>query len=222
MEKHLAALGGRAALAKLESRIATGTMTISMQGIQMSGPIELYAKRPNKGRMYARIDLSAAGGGEVVLDNRCDGKTAWLDNSMQGGREATGSQLQTMLNATFPTPRLNYKEAGAKVELAGKEKVGDRAAYVIVFTPKTGPSSKQYFDAETYQLLRTVMTLDVQELGGATEQTTDSSDYREVDGVKVPFSVVVVNAMQTVTIALTKVEHNKPIDEAMFSKPAGQ
>ncbi len=222
VEKHLAAMGGRAALTKLESRIATGTMTIAMQGMQFTGPVEIYAKRPNKGRMMARIDLSTAGAGEVVIDNRCDGKTAWLGNSMQGGREATGSQLQAMLNAAFPTPLLDYKQSGGKIELTGKDKVGDRAAYVIVYTPKTGAPAKQYFDAETYHLLRTVMTIDVPELGGASEQTTDTSDYRDVDGVKVPFSVVVVNSMQTVTISLTKVEHNKPIDEAMFVKPAGQ
>ena len=169
VEKHLAAIGGRAALAKLESRIATGTITISMQGMQFSGPVEIAAKAPNKGRMFARLDLSAAGAGELLIDQRCDGKAGWTSNSMQGDREMSGSQLQAMVNETFPTPLVNYKEAGAKIELVGKDKVGDRAAYLIQFTPKAGPSTKEYFDAETFQLLRSIVTLDVPEVGGPME-----------------------------------------------------
>ena len=34
---------------------------------------------------------------------------------------------------------------------------------------------------------------------GEIEQTADSSDFRDVDGVKVPFSVRLTNAMQGVS-----------------------
>jgi hypothetical protein len=219
IEKHLSATGGRSALAKLDSRVATGTITISAQGADLAGPLEIYLKSPNKSRTLIKLDLSQHGGAEMVIDQRCDGQTAYASNNLQGDREITGNQLQNMLNANFPTPLLKYKEAGAKVELAGKEKVGARDAYVLQFTPKAGSVSKQFYDAETYVLLRVIMKVDFPELG-EIEQTTDLSDYREADGVKVPFSVTVVNPAQTVTITLAKVEHNKPIDEAMFSRPA--
>lgn len=220
IEKHLAAMGGRAALAKLESRIATGSVAISTQGADLSGPLEIDLKAPNKSRTLIKLDLSQYGGAEMVIDQRCDGKTAFASNSVQGDREISGNQLQNMLNASFPTPFLKYKEAGAKVELTGKDKVGTRAVYVLQYTPKAGSVSRQFFDAETFLLVRTIMKVDMGELGGEVEQTTDVSDYRDVDGVKVPFSVTVTNAVQTITITLSKVEHNKPIDEAMFSRPA--
>ena len=216
VEKHLTALGGRAALGKLESRWAAGSIIVSTQGMDLAGSVEIYAKAPNKTRSYIRLDLSAVGGTEMIIDQRCDGKTAFASNSMQGDREITGSQLQNMLNGSFPTPLLKYKDAGTKVELAGKEKVGMRDAFVLKYTPKVGPASKQYFDAETYLLIRTVITLDAPEMGGAMEQTTDLSDYREVDGVKMAFSIQTVNSAQTVTIRLEKVEQNKPLDDAMF------
>ncbi len=221
VEKYLAAIGGRAALAKLESRIARGTMTVSMQGVDIAGPVEIYAKAPNKSRTYTRLDLSQFGVGEVTVEQRCDGKTAYSINTMQGDRDITGNQLQTMINATFPTPLLNYKDNGAKVELTGKDKVGDRAVYVLQLTPKAGWSAKQYIDAETYQMLRLVSRIDVPDLG-EMDQTTDFQDYRDVDGVKVPFTLKVFNSIQAVTISLQSVEHNKPIDEAMFSKPAAR
>jgi len=223
IEKHLAAIGGRAALAKLESRIARGTMSVSVQGIDIAGPVEIYAKAPNKSRTYSRFDLSQMGAGEVVVDQRCDGKTAFVSNTMQGDKELSGSQLQSMLNSSvFPTQLLSYKEAGAKAELTGKEKVGDRTAYVVLYTPKAGLPSKQYFDTETYQILRIVAKMDIPELGGETEQVVDFSDYRDVDGVKISFKQALVNSMQTVAITLQSVEHNKPIDDAMFSKPVAK
>jgi len=219
VEKYLTAIGGRAALAKLESRISTGSIAVSAQGADVAGSIETYAKAPNKSRVYIRLDLSQLGAGEMIQDQRCDGKTAFVSNNVQGDREPSGDQLQNLLNATFPTPLLNYKEAGAKVELMGKDKVGTREVYVLQYTPKAGPVPKFYFDAETYLLLRKVTKIDVPEVG-EIEETRDASDYRDVDGVKVAFAVSIVSPVQTVAITFAKVEHNKPIDDAMFSRPA--
>jgi zinc protease len=106
------------------------------------------------------------------------------------------------------------------VELGGKEKVGDREAYVLIFKPKSGSAARQFIDAETYLPLKLMLSVDVPEMGGPVEQTSEFSDYREVDGVKIPFTVKVTSAIQSFTIALTKVEHNVKIDEALFSKPA--
>jgi hypothetical protein len=75
-----------------------------------------------------------------------------------------------------------------------------------------------FLDAETYLLIKLVTTINSPQLGGDVEQTTELSDYRSVDGVKVPFRVVTVNAVQTVSIALDKVEHNVAIDDAVFGK----
>jgi len=206
VEKHLAAIGGRASLEKMISQAATGTVVVSTQGVDLSGTVEIYRKAPNKARTVMRIDLSAAGGTEIVVDQRCDGTSAFVRNSMQGDRDITGNQLQGMLNARFPSPLLTYKDAGAKVEFVGREKVGDRPVFVLQYTPKTGPSSKNYVDAETYLLLRNVATLDVPEMGGAVEQTSEFADYRDAGGMKLPFRVTVINASQTVSITLATSE----------------
>ena len=222
VEKHLAALGGRAALSKLTTQTAAGTITMSVQGNDLAGSIEIYNKAPNKVRTVIRMDLSAMGAGEMTVDRRCDGKTAFESNSMQGDREITGAQLQAMLNANFPTPLLNYKETGGKVELAGKEKLAGRDAYVLVYTPKAGPASRDYIDAESYLPVRSVTKLDVPEMGGEIEQIAEPSDYREVEGVKVPFVLKTTTSVVGLAISFAKVEHNKPIEDAMFSRPAAK
>jgi outer membrane lipoprotein-sorting protein len=222
VEKHIAALGGRAALGKLTSQVATGTISVSVQGNELGGAMEIYHKAPNKSRTYFKLDLTAMGAGEMVVDQRFDGKVAFESNSMQGDREITGSRLKALENSTFPTPLLDYKAAGAKVELTGKEKVDGRDAYVVLFTPKAGPASKQFFDAESYLLVRSVAKMDIPEMGGEVEQMTDISDYRLIDGVKVPFLLKIATAMQSITITVSKVEVNKTLDEAMFSKVAAK
>jgi hypothetical protein len=219
VEKHLAAMGGRAALSKLTSQVASGTVGISVQGNDIGGTIEISKKAPNLSRTLMKLDLSAVGGSEMTVDQRCDGKTAFASNSLQGDREITGSQLQTMLNASFPSPLLAYKESGAKVELLGRDTVGGKPVFVLQYTPAAGPSLKLFLDTETFLLARQTMKLNVPEAGGEIEQTTDVSDYRTVDGVKMAFSVTVTGAGQVVTITLAKSEFNVPIDDAVFARP---
>ena len=219
VEKHLAAMGGRAALSKLTGQVATGTVVVSAQGADIPGSVEISRKAPNKGRTLMKLDLSAFGAGEMIVDQRCDGKTAFSSNSMQGDREIAGDQLQSMLNASYPTPLLAYKEAGTTIELQGKDQIGGRAVIVLLYTPKTGPASRMFFDAETFLLARAMTKLNVPEAGGVIEQTSDVSDYRDVAGVKVAFSIRSTSPAQTVAITLSKVEINAPIDDAIFSRP---
>jgi hypothetical protein len=114
---------------------------------------------------------------------------------------------------------LKYKETGTTVELSGKEKLGDREAYLLILKPKSGPAVRQYIDAESYLAVRSVIKVDVPQIGGELEQTTELLDYRDVGGVKVAFQVKTSSAVQTANIVITKVEHNVTLDQAQFAKP---
>jgi hypothetical protein len=218
VERYLAAIGGRAALATLKSRTMTGTITLSTPGGNLSGPVEITNQAPNKLRTLIRLDLTALGAGQMVLDQRFDGTSGYALDSVRGNREITGSQLELMKNTHFPTPFLNYREQGIKLELAGKEKVGDREAYVLIVTPRTGPAARQFFDAESYLPVKVVLRIDVPQVG-EIEQTVESTDFRDVDGFKVPFTVRTTSVVQTSAVAVAKVQHNASIDETIFSKP---
>lgn len=216
IEKHLAAMGGREALAKLTSRKSTGTITISTAGGDLSGPVELSSKAPNKSRAYTELDLSAMGMAEkMILDQRFDGTKGWVLNSLQGDSEMPASQQASQKNNMFPTLFLSYKEAGTTVALLPSEKVGTKDAVVLLVTPKSGPASKLFLDPDTYLLLRSSAKVESPEVG-EFEQVSEPSDYRTVDGVKIPFAIVTTSPMQTVTIKLTKVEHNVALDDALF------
>jgi hypothetical protein len=218
IEKHIAAIGGRAALGKLTSRVMTGNFTVMTPVGEFSGPIEIMNQAPNKIRTLINLDLAGVGAGKVTIDQRFDGVTGYAIDTLQGNRDITGDQLEAMRAGIFPSPFLAYKQSGMVIELTGKEKVGEREAYVLVMKPKTGPSSKNYFDATTFLMIRQVVTLDIPPVG-PLEQTTDFSDEREVDGIKIAHRIVSTSNVQNFTVTVTKVEHNGALDQTLFVKP---
>lgn len=221
IEKHLAAIGGRAALAKLQSRQMVGTITLSLPtGGEVTGSVEALNAVPNKARTLIKLDLTALGAGPMQIDQRFDGTSGYVLDSMQGDRPITGSQLDNMKSAAFPSPFLDYQQRGASVELKGKTKVGERDAYELAVKPASGSATRQFVDAETYLPLRMVVGVEVPGMG-VLDQTTDFADQRDVDGVKIPFLLKSSSAAQSFTIVITKVDHNVTVDEKLFVKPGG-
>jgi hypothetical protein len=219
IEKTLTAQGGRAAFGKLTSRVTSGKITISTDAGELPGTIEITNAAPNKIRTLINLDLTALGAGSMTIDQRFDGTNGYALDSMRGNSEITGGRLESLRNGAFPSPLLTYKERGTKAIVAGKEKVGDRDAIILSFTPSSGPASRTWIDADTYLPLKTSTTVDTPETG-PLEQISEFSDYREVDGVKVPFLVKSTTAVQSFVVTVTKVEHNTTVDPAMFSKPS--
>lgn len=218
VEKHLAAMGGREALAKIRTRVSTGTVTVETAVGPIPGTVEAFAKAPNKSRTLVTLDLSSLGAAKIINDQRFDGTTGYVIDTFNGNRDITGSQLEAMRNNGFPTVWLDYRRRGIAIALAGNETVGGRPAYVLELTPKTGPRVRAWVDTETFMLVKTSVPLDAPP-AGSSEQTTEFGDFRTVDGVKVPFSVKSVGAGQTVTAVLTEVKHNVEVDDAGFLKP---
>lgn len=218
IEKSIAAMGGRAAMEKIKTRVATGTLSLGTPAGDVTGTVEMYAAVPNKQRTVIKVDLTQLGAGLVSVDQRFDGATGYVLDSLQGNRDITGSQLDGMKNNGFPHTFLNYKAAGMGVKLGAKEQVANRDMYPLTFEPATGHPFKQYVDAETFLPTRGIIRLEVPQLG-ELEQWIDTSDYRDVDGVKIAFKLVLTNSAQTVSMTLTKMEHNVALDEKMFMKP---
>ncbi|MGA9472444.1 MAG: hypothetical protein WBV36_08270, partial [Terriglobales bacterium] len=56
---------------------------------------------------------------------------------------------------------------------------------------------------------------------GLAPTQIDFGDYRDVEGVEVPFRRTVAQAAGISTMQLTAIQQNSPIDDAMFTKPSG-
>ena len=101
VDKHLAAIGGRDALAKLTSRKSTGTVTLSTPQGDVSGPVELLIKAPNKSRVLMTIDLTRLGAASARIEQRFDGTAGYSSNSMQGEMPISAKQIERMLGVTY-------------------------------------------------------------------------------------------------------------------------
>jgi outer membrane lipoprotein-sorting protein len=217
VNKHLAAMGGREALAKITTRKVTGTVSLTTAMGDLPGTIEIIQKTPNKTHTLLQIDLSAVGAPPLHIEQFFDGTNGFVMNSMQGDSDMPARQLENSRNNAFPSMLLTYKEKDVALEVLPKSTINGREAVGLKATPKGGSPIQIFFDAETYLLLRSVVLIDTPD-GATAEQTSDSSDYRTVDGIKVAFQVMNKNPLQTVTIKLEKVEHNVPLNDALFVK----
>ncbi|HEX5070981.1 MAG TPA: hypothetical protein VFV78_12265 [Vicinamibacterales bacterium] len=219
IEKHLAAIGGRDALSKITTRRSTGTVSVSTPMGDIPGTAEFSAKAPNKSRVHLELDLTAMGAPDkMIVEQKFDGTAGVSTNSMQETPELSPNQLDNMRNNVFPTSLLTYKTLGYTMELLPKEQVNGKDAFVIRATPKAGSVTKLYFDGTSYMLVRTVATINAPAMGGDIEQTSDQSDFRKVDGIMLPFQIVRSDPNQTFTITFTKIEHNVPLDDKIFSR----
>ncbi len=209
IDKYVQASGGKAAYEKLTSRVEKGMFDIPAMGA--GGPIEIYAKSPNKNLVIVNIE------GMGAFHEGFTGTIAWAQDPMNGLREKSGAELaMAKRNADFYAP-IRMKERFPKMEVKSKQKVGDKDVYVVVATPTEGSPETLYFDAQTGLLLRQEM--DVETVQGKMHVDVYLEDYREVDGVKIPFTVKQNSDAISFVIKLTEVKHNVSIEDAKFNKP---
>lgn len=212
LDRYIEASGGRAALEKLKTRVSKGKMEVTTMGL--SGAMEVKAKIPNK--QLSSVELAGFG----AVREGFDGAVSWAEAPGVGLREKGGAELaRDQRTKVFPR-ELKLKEVYERMEAKGAAKVGGADAWVIEAAPKGGKADRLYFDQKSGLLIREESSVDTG-LGEMTFQI-DFSDYREVDGVKVPF-LVKIPKPETMgfQIKLDEVKHNVEIGDAEFSKPKG-
>lgn len=212
---YVTALGGRVAVEKINSRSAKGTFAVL--GIALSGPAEIYAKAPNKTLTILTVP------GQTTLKEGFDGTVGWQEDADEGVVNKSGLDLGSAIrDADFYQP-LKLRTQYPSLALKGTTKFalfkdnGERneaRELLVLEAPRNGQPRLFYFDARTGLLLRT------EERNAANKVTsaTEFDDYREVDGVKVPFVIHHVEDAHFL-IKLAEVKQNVAIDDAIFVKP---
>jgi zinc protease len=209
LENYIKAIGGRENWKKLTTRISTGT--IDVPAMNLSGLVTVREKAPN--RSIFTVNFNGA-----VFQQGFDGTIGWSNDPQNGLREQTGEELaETKRDSDFYHP-LDLKQMYSKITVAGTDKIDDRDAYVVEASSGDLGTDKIYFDAQNGLVLRIVgqhHTLD-----GPATFTEDFSDFREVDGIKLPYTVRQESPSSTFTIKFTEIRHNEAIEDASFAKPA--
>ncbi len=208
LAKHIEASGGRAALERVTSIVASGTLSVPDAGV--SGSIELYAKAPN--RMAAYVDIGGMQQAEAY-----DGAVAWSNDPQNGLRIKAGAELADARTSAMFNKELRMKELYPTMTVVGREPAGSGDAWVVVATPAEGTPIRMYFAVDTWLLVRQIVTRETPM--GPLEVDVTLDDYRVVDGVKRAFTIRQSTSMFSAVIQLTEIKHNPAIDDAVFKKP---
>ncbi|HKC65336.1 MAG TPA: hypothetical protein VKB86_16965 [Pyrinomonadaceae bacterium] len=211
LEKYVNAMGGRAAIEKIKSRVSKGTFELaSMAGVK--GTVEIYEKAPNK--QVAFLNIPGIGTDAEGFN----GTIAWeLEPDSGVVHEKSGLELASARRDAEFYEELKFKELFPQMTLKGVEKVGTSAAYVIEAVPAEGSAEHFYFDTATGLLVRH----DSIEEGDGGKKPVEEyySDYRAVDGIKVPFALRQKSPGMELAIKITEVKQNVAIDDSKFNKP---
>lgn len=209
LDKYVQALGGRAAIEKIQTRSIKSMVELVPMGVK--GTAETYQSAPDK--IYNKVTLGGIGD---IIDSY-DGTTAWTINPLQGNRDKSGDELaQTKLSSAFYR-ETNFEKLYPKLEVKGIEKVGDKEAYVVVGTPNGLDAQTFYFDKQSGLLLREDSIVISPE--GKMPSKVFLDDYREVDGVKIPHKMRTVLPQFEILVTATEVKTGVKIEDSLFSKP---
>jgi hypothetical protein len=212
LEKYLQALGGKPAASKLKTRVLKGSLVMNNG---QSLPFEVRLAGPDK---IMTIMTTPQQG---VITQALSSSGGWVRNSREQ-RAMNSIELDRIRSLAWCLDPLPLKEPYPRLTFGGVEKIGDRDANILRMITPDKKRVRLFFDKETGLLVRREMMTDTP-IGSDPEQV-DFEDYRDVDGVKVPFSIRMsyLDPLPSGTRKFTEIKHNVTLDEAEFRPPASR
>src|SRR5689334_4021804 len=204
LTKYVAAIGGRDAQRRITSRVSKGR--VDVPGVSFGGKLEIYAKAPNKSLTVMNVEPAG------LVKQGFDGRSGWSN----GSDTANGIERAALVDLDFYR-EIKLKEQYTRIKLLGKVKEGFRQVYLVEAVLRSGATENLYFDAETGLLVRRDVPRRTSK--GVVHTEVYFSDWRDVDGVKVPFKITQAIQNTKFVITLEDVKQNVAVDDAIFVRP---
>lgn len=181
----------------------------------MNFPLTVLQKEPNLSKVLVDVQ------GMQIIE-AYDGEVAWATNPFGGMTEPTKKNEEESAEAgkeNFQDDLLDYKKKGNTVTYEGTEEYEGTETYKLKLTRADGVERIYFFDSE---LSIPIAVRSFVKTGQLKGQTVDNvtSDYQEVDGLMIPFSMKQsVNGQTMMEMVIKSVELNVPISNAEFEFP---
>jgi photosynthetic reaction center cytochrome c subunit len=215
IDKYLQALGGAQRLSTMTSWAATGT-SMGFGGFGGAGRVELYAQAPDRRSTIIRFPAAPDRDASV---RSFDGRVGWIKTPLSvlgeyqlSGSEFDGARLDAQLS--FPgqlTQVLNNLRTLDPVTIDGK------ACDVVQGDSQRRTFATLFFEKSTGLLVRT-MRFGPSPIGRIPTQI-DYSDYRNVNGIQMPFRFTMSWLDGRDEVQLNQIQLNVPIDAVKFGRP---
>jgi photosynthetic reaction center cytochrome c subunit len=207
LDKYLAAVGGAAAVEKITSRVQKGKL-LAFGG--QTFPADQYSKTPDK-----RVSIMHLKDGDSVT--AFDGQHGWMSVPGRPAHMMSASENDSArLDADLYFPA-HVKTLYSKFTVKNGEKIDGHDTYLVEGHEEGRPPLRLYFDTQTGLSVRMVRY--AQSPLGLNPTQIDYADYREADGVKVPFRWTVSRPGNRFTIQVEEMKQNVPVDDAKFTAP---
>lgn len=210
IDRHIEAVGGRAAIKSHNSVNIKGAVSIPANG--MTGTLEVFAARPNK----TLVKTTLAGIGDVM--EGFDGTVAWSISPMTGPMLATGEELaQKARDADFDGA-LGIASKYDAIKTLEKTTFEGRPVYKIALTRKGGGGDDiEFYDVETG--LKAGGIMERKNPMGTISVTSAVSDYKKFGKLLQPTVMKQSTSGVEIITTFTSIEYDK-VDPAVFELPA--
>ncbi len=193
------------------------SVEIKGKSIAQGMETEFVIKQMRPDKFYLEVDIQGA-----KMKQAYDGATAWYIAPWTGSLdpvEMSGVQLKSMKQqADFDGMLVNYKDKGYETEFIGKEDLEGSPVYKIKQSNKDGDIFYHFIDTDNYVNLKTSSIVKMGE--SQVESETYYSNYKDQDGVLMPFSMETKMNGQTVSqMNIDTVKFDIDIDSALFKMP---
>jgi hypothetical protein len=213
IEKAIKATGGEEKLAKFKAQTWAAKGTYYGAGEGQPYTAEYAVQLPDK----IRVDI------KNVFILVYDGDKGWMkmgDNAQEMTAEQLAEQKEQQ-HAHYITTLLPLKGQDYTLATLGDSKVGDHPVVGVKVSSKGRRDVNLYFDKDTNLLAKGEWTVKAMEEGGKeVMQETLYSDYKDVEGVKVPMKIVLNrDGKKYVESENSDVKPADKLDESLFGKP---
>ena len=174
--------------------------------------VEVFAKAPSK-----RVSIVHTPRGDSIT--AFDGTNGWLGNSGRPPQTMSAAEADAVrLDADLRFPA-DVKKMFTEFRVRPTEKIDGHDAVRVVARNEGKPPVELWFDAQSGLLVR--LQRYAETLLGRNPTRIDYADYRDADGVKIPFRWTVARPSGKFTIQIDGVQQNVPVEDAKFDMPAG-
>jgi hypothetical protein len=199
--------GGSSAAGQITSRVIKGR--INVPGLSSGGKFEFYATANGKSLTVMNVDSMG------VVKQGFDGRAGWT--SSENGAKGASLPENAILGAADFYRDAKLSDVYPKSKLLGKVREGDREIYLVEAAPRSGAAEKLYFDAQTGLLVHRDFTRT--SARGPIQSEIYFSDWRNVDGFRLPCSMTQMIGNLTLVITIDEIRHNVAVDDAVFQRP---
>jgi hypothetical protein len=220
--KHIQARGGYEKLKAIETIKMTRTVATPFTSVELI----VYKKRPN----LLRFEQTPKG--QTTSTARgINAEAAW--DTAAGGKIVTRPEKVALegreIDADFDGLLVDWKQKGHTVALEGTEEYAGSQAYKLKVTTKSGSERHLFIDTGSFMEIGMTGTSLLPQVDPRTKEfrTQQSSfvysDFREVNGVKFPFSIdedrIGGPITQSFATYTQKIEVNVPMEDSLFAPP---